>query len=199
MGRSMNRYRVPITLAALLASGFLVSHLLGSLKALRDELHELRVQHAEAMARQAETQRHADTPPAPLALAWKANAVTPHMVAPAPKISDGALQASTSGEPCGSDLRAILDRSQILQNGPSMIYVHDGFLNSTEVAHMIRSGGASLGKMPYTKVTHAKFLPRLDVSWRRSPLPVAASAGRIHTCAAKKAAWVSWPSSETVP
>jgi hypothetical protein len=185
MGRSMNRYRVPITLGALLASGFLVSHLLGSLKALCDELHELRAQHAEAMVRQTETQRHADTPPAPLALAWKANAVTPNM--------------ATSGESCGSDLRAILDRSQILQNGPSMIYVHDGFLNSTEVAHMIRSGGASLGKMPYTKVTHAKFLPRLDVSWRRSPLPVAASAGRIHTCAAKKAAWVSWPSSETVP
>ena len=197
MGRSMNRYRVPITLGALLASGFLVSHLLGSLKALCDELHELR-QHTETMVRQTESQRHADTPPAPLALAWKANAVTPHMVAPAPKI-DGALQASTSGEPCGSDLRANLDRSQILQNGPSMIYVHDGFLNSTEVAHMIRSGGASLGNMPYTKVTHAKFSPRLDVSWRRSPLPVAASAGRIHTRAAKKAAWVPWPGPETVP
>ena len=47
-----------------------------------------------------------------------------------------AADSESECEQTEGDLRAGLDGSRVYQSGPTMVYVHDSFLNESEAAHL---------------------------------------------------------------
>ena len=139
MGRSLgSRLRGPSAVALLLGAGLVLGWLLIYFRAMHTEIDRLRMAVTDRGEWPGGAGRNADD-----------NALS---AGNADDNADADSADSEASETCGGQgLREVLDGTHVYQNGPSMIFVHDGFLNSSEVAHTIEAGSMAVAKVPWAK------------------------------------------------